>query len=464
VETRVAGAAPPIAGVGLVSAAPAEAAPADGLGLSRPFEIYALVLILLVQTLAYLDRQVIHILAEPIKHEFGLRDWQLGALTGTAFALFYATLGLPIARLGERVNRPRLIGAAVSLWSLFTILSGLTTNFVQLALARVGVGFGEAGSAPSCHSLLAAYVPKARRAAAFSMYAAGLPMGTLLGLVLGGVVGEAYGWRTAFLVAGAPGLAVGLLAATTLVEPRRRLAQVQAPPPFKAALRELLGKKAFVLITLGATIGAFVGNARNAFNGSFFLRTHHDGLAALAGLANHATGLNLGPVGFLGLALGLSGGLFGVLGTLLGGWLTDRAARRHGVSAYMAMLAVTAAVSIPLSALALIVSSTGVALVLLALAGFAAALGQGGLYASIQSLARPSMRTTASALFLFLINIVALTLGPLTVGALSDLLSASGFGEVEGLRWALVIAQVSLLSTVVIFWAARRPFALEVVD
>jgi MFS family permease len=444
-------------------AAPGERPEVDGLGFRRPYEVYALVLILCVQTLAYLDRQVIHILAEPIKREFGLHDWQLGALTGTAFALFYATLGLPIARLAERVNRPRLIGAAVSLWSLFTVLSGLSVNFVQLALARVGVGFGEAGSAPSCHALLAAYVPRDRRAAAFSMYAAGLPMGTLLGLVLGGLVGDAYGWRTAFLVAGAPGLVVGLLAAVTLVEPRHRLPKAPPPPPFRAALRELMGKRAFVLITLGATIGAFVGNARNAFSGSFFLRAHHDGLTSLAATVGHLVGVKLGPVGFLGLALGLSGGLFGVIGTLLGGWLTDRLARRHGMSAYMTVLALTAAAGVPLSALALVAPGAGLALILLALAGFVSALGQGGLYASIQSLARPSMRTTASALFLFLINIVALTLGPLSVGALSDLLSAGGLGEVEGLRWALVVAQVGLLSTVAVFWMARRPFAAEVV-
>jgi MFS family permease len=295
------------------------------------------------------------------------------------------------------------------------------------------------------------------------MYAAGLPLGGLLGLVLGGLVGDAYGWRTAFLVAGAPGLVVGLLAAFTLVEPRHRQPKAPPPPPFSVALRELMAKRAFLLISLGATIGAFVGNARNAFSGSFFLRAHHDGLTALAGAVSHATGTHLGPVGFLGLALGLSGGLFGVIGTLLGGWLTDVAVRRDGIGAYMTMLAVTSAVGVPLSAISLLVHDTIAALVLLALAGCVAALGQGGLYASIQSLARPSMRTTASALFLFLINIVALTLGPLSVGALSDLLSASGLGEIEGLRWALVIAQIAMLSTVGVFWAARRPFAAEVV-
>jgi MFS family permease len=444
-------------GQGSAAAAPVSA----GLGLPRAFERYALVLIMLIQTLAYLDRQVINILAETIKHSFGLKDWQLGALTGTAFALFYATLGLPISRLAERVNRPRLIGAAVSLWSLFTILSGLATNFVQLALARVGVGFGEAGSAPSCHALLAAYVPIERRAAAFSMYAAGLPLGTLLGLVIGGVVGEAYGWRAAFLVAGAPGLLVGLLAAITLVEPRHRIVTPK-PPSFLRTLRVLLGKRSFLLISLSATIGAFVGNARNAFIGSFFLRNHHDGLTALAVSVGRMTGAHLGPVAFLGLALGLSGGLFGVVGTLFGGWLTDRAVRRFGMIAYMDMLAWTAAAGAPLAAVAFLAGDTLVALGCFALAGFVGALGQGGLYASIQSLAQPNMRTTASALFLFLINIVALTLGPLSVGALSDFLSVSGLGQAEGLRWALLLAQVAILSTLVIFVIARRPFVREI--
>ena len=167
--------------------------------LAAPKRRYALTVLLVIYILNFLDRQVVNILAEPIKLELGLADWQVGVLTGLAFALFYTFLGLPIARLAERGNRVKIISVAVAIWSLFTMACGLATNFVQLLLARIGVGVGEAGCTPPAHSLISDYAPKEKRASALAFYSLGIPLGSLAGMALGGLIADAYGWRAAFL-------------------------------------------------------------------------------------------------------------------------------------------------------------------------------------------------------------------------------------------------------------------------
>ncbi|MFO0020008.1 MAG: MFS transporter, partial [Alphaproteobacteria bacterium] len=186
---------------------------------SAAYTRYAMLLLLAIYTINFLDRSIINILAEPIKNELKLADWQLGLMSGLAFALFYTVLGIPLAQLAERRNRPIIIGTSVAVWSGFTALSGATTNFVQLVLCRIGVGVGEAGCTPPAHSLIADYVPKEKRASALAFYSMGTPLGGLLGLVMGGLIADAYGWRVAFLVAGVPGLLFALLCFLTLREP-----------------------------------------------------------------------------------------------------------------------------------------------------------------------------------------------------------------------------------------------------
>ena len=177
---------------------------------------YAMFLLLGIYIVNFLDRAVVNILAEPIKNDLGLADWQLGLMSGLAFAIFYTVLGIPIARLAERKNRPIIIGTAVAVWSGFTALSGMAQNFAQLVLFRIGVGVGEAGCTPPAHSLIADYVPKEKRASALAFYSMGTPLGGLLGLVMGGLIADAYGWRVAFFVAGAPGILFALLCWFTL--------------------------------------------------------------------------------------------------------------------------------------------------------------------------------------------------------------------------------------------------------
>ena len=204
--------------------APAAPAAEEQSPFNARYRAFALSILLGAYILSFLDRQVVSILAEPIKKDLGLADWQLGMLTGLAFALFYTTLGIPIARLAERFSRPWIIAASMALWSGFTVLSGRAQTFPQMLIARMGVGFGEAGCNPCAHSLIADYTPKEKRASALATYSLGIPIGTLLGLVMGGLIADAYGWRTAFFVAGAPGLVLALVAGLFLKEPRQHMA------------------------------------------------------------------------------------------------------------------------------------------------------------------------------------------------------------------------------------------------
>ncbi len=290
--------------------------------LTAPVRTYAMSLLLGIYTINFLDRQVVNILAEPIKQDLGLADWQLGLMSGLAFALFYTVLGIPIARIAERGNRPLIIGIAVAVWSGFTALCGLAQNFVQLILFRIGVGVGEAGCTPPAHSLISDYVPKEQRSTALAFYSMGTPIGGLMGLILGGLVADAYGWRIAFLVAGVPGILFALLAIFTLPEPRkelaRRTANIQAnSATFGETMAFLRGQKTFLYISFAAAVKAFIGYGHAPFTASFFLRNYPDQVQSLASTVGATVGYNLQSIGFLGLALGLMSGIAGAMGSWL---------------------------------------------------------------------------------------------------------------------------------------------------
>jgi predicted MFS family arabinose efflux permease len=186
---------------------------------------YALGVLVVVYTFNFIDRQILSILLEPIKAELGLSDGQLGLLAGFAFAAFYATLGIPIARYADRSNRRTLIAAALAIWSGMTALSGLAQNFWQLLVARIGVGVGEAGCSPPAHSMLADYYPATQRATALGIYSLGIPVGIMFGFVAGGWMNEFFGWRAAFFVVGIPGVLLAVLVRFTVQEPERGMSE-----------------------------------------------------------------------------------------------------------------------------------------------------------------------------------------------------------------------------------------------
>lgn len=424
---------------------------------------YALWVLLIIYILNFLDRQIVTILAEPIKQELGLKDWQLGMMTGLAFAIFYTVLGIPIARYAERGNRPMIISAAVAAWSLFTMLCGFAQSFWQLVLARVGVGIGEAGCTPPAHSLISDYVEREKRASALAFYSLGTPIGALLGMALGGLIADAWGWRTAFLVAGAPGLLMAVVAATTLVEPRKRLsadlaARQKAGPSFREALAEIRGKRTFWLIAFGVSIKAFIGYGSGVFIAPFFFRNHG------AELTQIAAGYGLGLAGFLGLTLGIVVGLTGAVGIWAGGQLADRYGAKD-LRHYMGIPAVSTLLGIPVYITALFVESAVLALVLMAIPPILNGLWYGPAYAAIQGLVRPETRATATAILLFIVNLIGLGMGPLVVGAVSDLLSGPfRLGPAEGVRWSLALFNLFGIVASVLFWLARGSIREEMVS
>lgn len=440
-----------------------ESIPTDPTLPSPAYARYAIGLLMVVYMLSFLDRQVMSILAEPIKRDLGLADWQIGAVSGLAFALFYTLVGIPVARLSEHGHRPYIIATAISIWSGFTILCGFAQSFIHLALARFGVGTGEAGCTPPALSLIADYVPRERRSSAVAIYMAGAPAGALLGMVLGGVVASHWGWRTAFLVAGAPGLLVAALVALTLLEPRlkARSAPIRAPQPdketFVATLKVLNAKPTYRLIVSAVTMKAFIQYSVHAFLGSFFFRNH------AVELADAASAYGLKPVGFLGIALGLILGLSGIAGSILGGKFADHFARRD-IRAHMTIPAIAVLVGTPFYIAAFMVDSLPLALALLLVPGTLNAMYYGPAYAIVQGLVQPSMRATATAVLLFVISLVGLGLGPLVIGLASDTLAGQGLGEAGGIKWALMLCVLVAIPAAICFLAARKTLQADLVS
>lgn len=427
----------------------------------RLYRSYALGLLMLIYVVNFVDRQVVSILAEPIKQDLHLADWQLGLMTGLAFAVLYTVLGLPIARLAERGDRPLIIAVAVAVWSGFTAISGMAQTFTHLVLARIGVGVGEAGCTPPALSLIADTVPREQRASAVSVYMLGAPVGSLLGLALGGLIADALGWRMAFVLVGLPGLLLAGLAALTLREPRRGRPIVaradDGVPSFREALKELSGKRTYWRVVGGVTLKSFASYGSLAFTGSFFFRNFPGELAEYSAM------FGLKSAGFLGLALGVTSGVMAMIGTLLGGRLADHFARKDARS-YAMIPAVGAIASLPFSLAALNADSLLVAFAFLLAPGLLGSMWLGPAYGVVQSLVRPETRATATAVLLFVANLIGLGLGPLFVGILSDVLSSQGHSEADAIKWSLMTFAVLALPCAYLFWSARKTMREEIVS
>jgi predicted MFS family arabinose efflux permease len=391
---------------------------------------YAIGLLFLIYTSSFVDRQILNILAEPIKTELHLQDWQIGMLAGLAFSLFYALLGLPLGRLADQssTHRPRLIAICLGVWSVMTMLCALPVNFTQLALARLGVGVGEAGCTPAAHALISDIVPPERRAGAMGVYSLAIPTGKLLGLALGGWVAQLLGWRAAFLLVGAPGVALAILAWATLPEPRRagsRAASARASS--WRVFAEVARIRTFWMTALAGSFMSFLSLGEAAFLGSFLIRVHHFTVAQA------------------GLALGITLGVGGAAGSWLGGRLGDHFGR-HDARAFLLLPGIAGLAGGGVLIGALHLPQAAPVLILVALAAALTSCWYGPAYSVIQGLVTPEQRATASACNLLVANLVGLGLGPVVVGLLSDTFnrgfSLAGWtlaplGEAEGLRAAL---------------------------
>ncbi|HIC70257.1 MAG TPA: MFS transporter, partial [Candidatus Latescibacteria bacterium] len=344
---------------------------------------YALGLLLGVYIFNFIDRQILSILMESIKTDIQLSDTQLGFLGGIAFALFYTVAGIPIARWADRGSRRKIISISVLIWSLFTAFTGSARNFGMILVARIGVGIGEAGCSPPAHSLISDFFPPERRGTALSIYALGIPIGASLGTLVGAWVGQAFGWRTAFVVVGLPGILLALVVWMTLRDPVRGQSEATAPvendgESFTQVLRFMGGLRSFWHLSFAGALHAFVGYGAAYFVPSFFARVHGMGLAE--------RGTWLATIG-----------LVAVLGTYLGGWLGDRLAVRD-VRWYLWVPGIATIAGIPIALGYYLTPDPYVALLLFGIpAGIAGPMYLGPTFALTQTLVMPHMRAMASA-------------------------------------------------------------------
>lgn len=402
-------------------------------GYSPGYRTYVLVLLTIVYVTNYADRSILTTLTEPIKHEFGLSDRMMGAMGGIAFAVFYTTAGLPIALLADRSNRTRIMAVAAATWSFFTTLCGFVTNAWQLFFARIGVGIGEAGGSPPAHSIISDLFAPKQRSTALAIYATGVPIGFAVGSFIGAPIAEAHGWRTAFLVLGIPGLVLSLLVWLTVREPRRGMSDVtdsglpkpdaKDVPSLLTVLRFMWSQRALVHVLAGATLVTVVGYAGVNWNAPFLMRSHNFSLSQA------------------GYYLGLVAIIASTAGTFVGGVLGDVLGRRdRRWNSWIVALGFI--LGLPVSIVVFSTEDTALVMWLLPVPVFVAGFYLGPTFAMVQNLVGVRMRALASAILLFIINLIGMSLGPFLTGALSDMF-ASEYG-VQSLRHALFL--VSFIS------------------
>lgn len=393
----------------------------------------------LVYVFNFIDRQLLVILQESIKKDLHLSDTQLGLLSGFTFAIFYVTMGIPIARLADKGNRRNIVSLSLGVWSLMTACSGLSRNFLQLLLARIGVGVGEAGGSPPAHAMISDYFQPGKRSTALSVYSAGLYIGILVGFLMGGYLNQQLGWRTAFFVLGIPGLIFSFLLYATVKEPNRGATDSGTALGNKMhsvgeVLRVLYASKTFEFLALAAGLLVFCIYGVINWTPSFLFRLH--------GMKSSQIGLSLG------LIFGLGGGL----GTFTGGYLTDRFGKKNK-SLYLKIPAYGIILSIFFAVGALFLKPDFLSLGCFACVAFLHSMYLGPAIAIAHSLVPASMRALTSAILFFVLNFIGLGFGPLIIGLISDLL-APNLGN-ESLRWAMSITLfVSMASAFLFFRAA----------
>jgi len=406
-------------------------APASVKGGGAAPAYYGLALLSTVSLLNYLDRMVIAVLVEPIKRDLGLSDTEVGLVAGFAFALLYALAGLPLARIADRSSRVKLVSICLVVWSAMTALTGMARSFVELFVARMAVGIGEAGCVPASHSLIGDMFPPPRRAFAVGVFQAGGLIGMSFGLAGAGWVAEAYGWRAALLVAGAAGLPVAILLYMTMPEPARsgRASGMPTGESAMATMAALARRPALVHLVVALSIGAFATYGMSQWISAFFIRSHGLGLAAV------------------GLYGGLAGGGGGIIGAIVGGLAMARL-RPRDARWELWLPALGYGLAAPLFAATFLLPEALAAFSVQFAATFVASAGGAVALSAIQTFAEPHRRATAIAIMLMLSSLIGLGVGPTGVGVLSDALSPATGGD--SLRYALV------LSTAFLLWASAH--------
>ncbi|MEJ0039321.1 MAG: MFS transporter [Gammaproteobacteria bacterium] len=369
----------------------------------------------LVCAFNFADRAIFAVLAQTIRVDLKLTDFDLGMLQGFSFALLYAGLGIPFGRLAEHFSRLKILAAATAIWSAATALCGVAQNYTQLMLARFGVGMGEAGFLPTVSSLVADHFPAKRRATAMSLIMLGTPAGTFLGALIAGWIAAEYSWRHAFYALGIPGVITALLVYLVLREPRRGLvdSEPKAPTPvpnFRAFVKTAIERRALRYVVIGGAFAGFVMTSISSFLNVFLQRTFH--------LPVREAGALYGTISGLAIAIGL------LIGALSSDWLAQKDKRW---SAWIASVGLFCSPIVYYFAFRM--ESLGSATVLLTAAAAALLLFYGPTLGMIQNLLEPKMRASGMALFSTFYTLVGAGVGPTVVGFLSDRFAQRAFGE-----------------------------------
>jgi MFS family permease len=416
---------------------PAATAMTDPSTGERALRTRVLLLLLFAYIFNFIDRNIIGVLAVPIREEFGLSDAALSTL-GVAFGVFYAAIAIPIAWAADRKGRVSIIAAAVALWSLFTAACGVVQNYTQLVVARMGVAVGEAGGIAPSYSLISDYFPREKRSRALAFYSLGIPIGSALGVFSGGWLAAHLTWRSAFIIIGLAGLPAALLIKLLVPEPERGrfdAAPVQSELPFGAVAKAVFSIPSFWLLSFGAASGSILGYGLIFWLPSFFNRSF--------GLAVEDVGWFYGSIVLVG----------GALGTWLGGSVGDRIGpRRPG--GYALIPAVCFVITAPTFALGLFAPNLWIAWLLFTIGQMLALAWLGPVITAVQHIVLPSMRATASASFLFINNLIGIAFGIYFLGWMSDTLKAAHgadslkFSILYGLGFYLLAALFYLFAAV----------------
>jgi len=405
---------------------------------SPRYRMVVLAMLVLVYTFNFIDRQIVGILAVPIKADLGLTDTQLGLMGGLAFALFYTLLGIPIAMLADRGNRTTIMTVALVVWSAMTAVCGTAQNFWQLFLARLGVGVGEAGGVAPAYSIVADYFPPHQRARALSVYSFGVPIGSALGIVFGGLIASLIDWRSAFIIVGIAGIVFAPIFKLVVREPARGRFDPRGntePARLGDVIRTLFSKPSFWGLSFGASASSMMGYGLFFWLPSFFVRSY--------GLTLLEASLYYGAILLIG----------GIAGLWMGGALADRfgAARKR---AYAIIPAIAFLATIPFFAGAVMSESLAIAFALFLVPTALGLVWLGPVLSSIQHVVPPNMRATASAVFLFINNLIGIGLGTVALGALSDALTAQ-FGA-DALRYAILSGTAFYLVAATLFLLSAK--------
>jgi MFS family permease len=424
-----------------MTAAATTTAPRAGNG----YRYLVVLLLAVVYTFNFMDRQIMSTLAEPIRKDLGLSDTALGALSGLTFAIFYTTFGIPVAWLSDRFKRIWIMAAACGIWSVFTAGCGLAQNFIQLAIARIMVGIGEAGGSPPSYSLISDYFPAKERGTGLAIYSLGVPLGSMLGSALGGWVAAEHGWRVAFMAVGLPGVALALLMLLLIREPKRggldavvgdAKAHAAAPPPLEV-IRAFIGNRTLLCVAISSGLSAFVGYAMLSWNSPLLIRVK---------------GMSLKEVAlYYSLILGVTG----VIGTFMAGWLADKLGQKDR-RWYAWISAIAFTLSLPALAGLIWAPTWPIALAFIAVPALLNNMYLAPALAVVQNAVPPGQRTMAGAILLFVLNLIGLGGGPIFLGKISDMAKAQ-YGD-----HSLLIGYAALAPVVVIAIVAHMAAASSI--